>query len=58
MLEEVKSPFTDVEPVTIDELNVIKRQSNGKIFSMFGFESDITEPGMYIIDGKVVYVTE
>ena len=58
MLEEVKSPFTDVEPVTIDELNVIKRQSNGKIFNMFGFESDITEPGMYIIDGKVVYVTE
>ena len=58
MLEEVKSPFTDVEPVMIDELNVIKRQSNGKIFNMFGFESDITEPGMYIIDGKIVYVTK
>ena len=58
MLEKVESAFTDVEPVTIDELNVIKRQSNGKIYNMFGFESNITEPGMYIIDGKIVYVTE
>jgi hypothetical protein len=58
MLEEDKSPFTDVEPVTVDNFNVIKRNSNGKIFNMFGFEADITEPGLYIIDGKTVYVTE
>ena len=58
MLEEDKSPFTDVEPVTVDNFNAIKRNSNGKIFNMFGFEVDITSPGMNIIDGKVVYVTE
>ena len=58
MLEKVESAFTDVEPVTIGELNVIKRQSNGKIYNMFGFEADITAPGLYIINGKTVYVTE
>ena len=59
MLESPKTPLTDVEPVTVDDsYNVIKRQSNGKIFNMFGFEADITKPGLYIIDGKTVYVTE
>jgi len=58
MLEEDKSPFTDVEPIYIDEPYVIKSVNSGKIHNMFGFEVDITGPGMYIIDGKVVYVTE
>ena len=58
MLEEVKSPFTDVEPISIDKPEVIKHINSGKIYNMYGFEADITGPGLYIIDGKTVYVTE
>ena len=58
MLEEVESPFTDVEPISIDKPQVIKHINNGKIYNMFGFEAEINGPGLYIIDGKTVYVTE
>ena len=56
MLEEVKSPFTDVEPISIDKPEVIKHINSGKIYNMYGFEADITGPGLYIIDGKTFLV--
>ena len=56
MLEDVKLPFTDVEPITVDGPGYVK--GIGKTYNMFGFEADITGPGLYIIDGKTVYVTE
>ena len=58
MLEEVESPFTDVDEISIDDSGSVKGIGNGKIYNMFGFEADINGPGLYIIDGKTVYVTE
>ena len=58
MLEEVESPFTDVDEISIDDSGSVKGIGNGKIYNMFGFESDINGPGLYIINGKTVYVTE
>ena len=58
MLEEVESPFTDVDEISIDDSGSVKGIGNGKIYNMFGFEADITAPGLYIINGKIVYVTE
>ena len=58
MLEDVRSPFTDVDEISIDDSGSVKGIGNGKIYNMFGFESDINGPGLYIIDGKTVYVTE